>query len=73
MGSPRSPTSLGTSDATTITLLGAGLPVALLRGVALLARAAGLLGQLAEELEHPIAREVYLEVHDHTAYVPPPD
>ena len=32
-----------------------GLPLELLRGFALLARAAGLLGQLAEELRHPVA------------------
>ncbi|WP_370324196.1 citryl-CoA lyase [Euzebya sp.] len=47
------------------------LPVELLRGFALLARAAGLLGQLAEEHRRPIARDVYLHVHDHTTFVPP--
>lgn len=49
-----------------------GLPVALLRGFALLARAAGLLGQLAEEHRRPIAQDVYLDVHDHTQFIPPP-
>ena len=37
-----------------------GLPVELLRGFALLARAAGLLGQLAEERRRPIGMDVYL-------------
>lgn len=49
-----------------------GLPVELLRGFALLARAAGLLGQLAEEHRRPIANDVYLDVHGHTEFIPPP-
>jgi citrate synthase len=52
-------------------LVDAGIPLPMLRGVALLARAAGLIGQLAEELDQPIAREVYLSVHDHTDYISP--
>ncbi len=48
-----------------------GLPVELLRGFALLARAAGLLGQLAEERRQPIANDVYLSV-DRAAYYAPP-
>lgn len=43
-----------------------GLPVDLLRGVALLARSAGLLGQLAEERVHPVAMDIYLAV-EHAA------
>ena len=39
-----------------------GLPVDLLRGFALLARTAGLIGQLAEELRHPVANDVFLSV-----------
>ncbi|MGC5561990.1 citryl-CoA lyase [Streptomyces sp. FR-108] len=39
-----------------------GLPVSLLRGYALLARAAGLLGHLAEEQRSPIGMDVYLSV-----------
>jgi citrate synthase len=39
-----------------------GLPLELLRGFALLARTAGLIGQLAEELRHPVADEVFLSV-----------
>ena len=39
-----------------------GLPVELLRGFALLARAAGLLGQLAEERRRPIGMDAYLTV-----------
>jgi citrate synthase len=52
-------------------LVDAGVPLPMLRGVALLARCAGLLGQIAEEIEHPIARDIYLSVHDHTDYVVP--
>ena len=37
-----------------------GLPVELLRGFALLARAAGLLGQIAEEQRRPIGMDAYL-------------
>lgn len=48
-----------------------GLPVDMLRGVALLARAAGLLGQLAEESRHPIGMEVYLSVDRAATYVDP--
>jgi citrate synthase len=48
-----------------------GLPVEMLRGFALLARAAGLLGQIAEERRQPIAREVYLSVDRNARYVEP--
>ncbi|HST86817.1 MAG TPA: citryl-CoA lyase [Ktedonobacterales bacterium] len=47
-----------------------GLPPALLRGVALLARAAGLLGHLAEELRSPIAPDIYAAVDRHAVYRP---
>jgi citrate synthase len=43
-----------------------GLPVDLLRGVSLLARCAGLLGQLAEERVHPVGMDIYLAV-EHAA------
>jgi citrate synthase len=52
-------------------LVDAGIPLPMLRGVALLARAAGLIGQLAEELDQPIANDIYLAVHAHTDYVDP--
>ncbi|TQN42686.1 citrate synthase [Blastococcus colisei] len=39
-----------------------GLPLELLRGFALLARTAGLIGQLAEELRSPVANDVFLSV-----------
>jgi citrate synthase len=39
-----------------------GLPLELLRGFALLARTAGLIGQLAEELRHPVANDIFLSV-----------
>ena len=54
-------------------LADAGLPLAMLRGFALLARTAGLIGQLAEELENPIAPAIYDEVDRHALYTPPAD
>ncbi len=48
-----------------------GLPVELLRGFALLARAAGLLGQLAEEARRPIGMDAYLAVDRNAVYVEP--
>ena len=48
-----------------------GLPLSLLRGFALLARCAGLLGQLAEEERRPIANDIYLSVDRNAAYVNP--
>ncbi|WP_157521762.1 citryl-CoA lyase [Herbidospora cretacea] len=47
-----------------------GLPVDLLRGFALLARAAGLLGHLAEERRRPIGMDVYLSVDRNATYEP---
>jgi citrate synthase len=48
-----------------------GLPLELLRGFALLARTAGLVGQLAEELRHPLANEMFLSVDRNNRSVPP--
>ena len=48
-----------------------GLPVELLRGFALLARAAGLLGQIAEEHRRPIGMAAYLAVDRNAVYVDP--
>jgi citrate synthase len=48
-----------------------GIPMPLLRGVVLLARCAGLLGHLAEELRHPIASEIFADVESHAVYVEP--
>ncbi|HEX3930129.1 MAG TPA: citryl-CoA lyase [Nocardioides sp.] len=50
-----------------------GLPVDLLRGFALLARAAGLLGHLAEEARRPIAMDAYLAVDRNAVYTDPTD
>lgn len=47
------------------------LPLPLLRAFALLARTAGLIGQLAEELRRPVAREVFLSVDRNSTAVPP--
>jgi citrate synthase len=49
------------------------LPVEMLRGFALLARTAGLLGQLAEERERPVGMDIYTEVDRHATYVPDAD
>jgi len=48
-----------------------GLPIDLLRGFALLARAAGLLGQIAEETRRPIGMDAYLTVDRNAFYVDP--
>jgi citrate synthase len=48
-----------------------GLPLPLLRGFALLARTAGLIGQLAEELRHPVGNEIFLSVDRNNRAVPP--
>ena len=50
-----------------------GLPVELLRGFALLARAAGLLGQLAEERRRPVAMDMYLAIDRNAVEVPLPE
>jgi citrate synthase len=50
-----------------------GLPVELLRGFALLARTAGLLGQLAEERRRPVGLDVYRAVDGAAVYVDPAD
>ena len=48
-----------------------GLPPDLLRGFALLARAAGLLGHLAEELRRPVGMDIYQTVEHGAVYLPP--
>ena len=48
-----------------------GFPPDLLRGFALLARAAGLLGHLAEEMRHPAGQAIYRQVDEAARYVPP--
>jgi citrate synthase len=48
-----------------------GLPLAMLRGFALLARTAGLLGQLAEEQQNPIGNDIYMHVDRNATYVVP--
>ncbi|HEU0238240.1 MAG TPA: citryl-CoA lyase [Micromonosporaceae bacterium] len=48
-----------------------GLPADMQRGVALLARCAGLLGQLAEEMRTPIGERVYTTVDRNARYLPP--
>jgi len=48
------------------------LPFGVMRGFALLARCAGLLGHLAEELEDPVASDMYMNIDRNTDYQPPP-
>ena len=48
-----------------------GLPVEMLRGFALLARAAGLLGQIAEERRRPIGMDMYMTIDRNAVYVDP--
>jgi citrate synthase len=47
------------------------LPPALLRGFALLARTAGLLGHLAEEQRRPLGMDIYRTVDRNADYLPP--
>jgi citrate synthase len=47
-----------------------GIPIELLRGVVLLARCAGLLGHLAEEMRTPIANQIFADVESHAVYRP---
>lgn len=46
-------------------------PLGVARGAAILARCAGLLGQLAEEIEDPIAADMYMNIDRNTDYRPP--
>lgn len=48
------------------------LPLGIARGFALLARCAGLLGHLAEEMTDPIADQMYMNIDRNIAYEPPP-
>ncbi len=48
-----------------------GLPLGLLRGFALLARTAGLLGQIAEEQRMPIANDIYMHVDRNAVSIGP--
>ncbi len=47
------------------------LPLGVVRGVSLLARCAGLLGHLAEEMEDPVANDMYLNIDRNIDYRPP--
>jgi citrate synthase len=48
-----------------------GFPAELLRGLALLARTAGLVGHLAEEMDQPIGMALWREVDERASYEPP--
>ena len=47
-----------------------GLPLHTMRGFALLARCAGLLGHLAEEHDDPVGMDIYLNVDRNIDYAP---
>jgi len=47
------------------------LPMGVMRGFALLARCAGLLGHLAEEMDDPVGHDIYMTVDRNTDYRPP--
>ncbi|MFZ0323548.1 MAG: citryl-CoA lyase [Actinomycetes bacterium] len=47
-----------------------GFPVEILRGFALLARTAGLLGHIAEEMRQPVGLDIYADVDRSTSYRP---
>jgi citrate synthase len=49
------------------------LPVQVMRGFALLARCAGLLGHLTEERNDPVGMDIYLHVDRNIDYRPPPE
>jgi citrate synthase len=49
------------------------LPLGVLRGFALLARCAGLLGHLAEEMVDPVGNDIYMTVDRNIDYRPPAD
>lgn len=46
------------------------LPLPVLRGVAILARCAGLLGHIAEEIDDPVAYDMYMHIDRNTDYQP---
>ncbi|HEY5272504.1 MAG TPA: citryl-CoA lyase [Acidimicrobiales bacterium] len=48
-----------------------GIPLELLRGTVLLARCAGLLGHIAEEIRNPIANSIYMAVDRNAEYIEP--
>jgi citrate synthase len=48
-----------------------GLPTGVLRGFALLARTAGLLGQIAEEQRRPLGMDMYEVIDGNASYEPP--
>ena len=50
-----------------------GLPTGMLRGFALLARAAGLLGQIAEEQRRPLGMDMYQVIDRNALYELPPE
>jgi citrate synthase len=47
------------------------IPLGILRGVVLLARCAGLVGHLAEEMRQPVAAEIFNDVEANARYAPP--
>jgi citrate synthase len=52
-----------------VALADLGFPPGLVRGFAVLARAAGVVGHLAEEMAHPMAMALYRDVEERAEYV----
>ena len=48
-----------------------GFPVKIVRGVSLLARTAGLLGHISEEIRSPMANDIFKWIEESVEYVPP--
>jgi citrate synthase len=51
-------------------LANASIPLGITRGVALLARCAGLLGHLAEEMTDPVAMDMHMRIDPNIDYQP---
>ncbi|ARR57747.1 citryl-CoA lyase (plasmid) [Rhizorhabdus wittichii DC-6] len=65
--------TINATGATAAVLLEAGLQPDIFRGIAVVARAAGLVCHVREERERPIARKMWNIVTEHTEFVPPSD
>ena len=61
----------GPSPAAGAPLADLDLPVEMLRGFALLARTAGVLGHIAEEQRQPVGMDIYLTIDRNAKYRPP--
>ena len=65
--------TINATGAIAVLLLGIGIPPAMMRSVAVIARAGGLAGHLAEERQNHASREVWRLAEEHIPYEHPPD